>query len=140
MTVTIWANGDAVEVAAGDKGPAGAPAAIGLSFAFAGPLLNGEPPLPGYLPTAGSFSEANSGGYWDTAPTDTAAYLIYVKQPGGADVLFDTVTVSPAGVSHAFAASADGPNAYPGPAYFKCVPPGMTDPTLSGLVIFLGGP
>ena len=103
-------------------------------------MVAAEAALPGYMPTPGTFSAANSGGYFDVAPTGSVTFLIHMRQPGGAYTLFDTVTVSAAGVAHAFAASAGGPNPYPGPAYFKCEPPALADPTLEGLVIFLGGP
>ena len=121
----------------GDQGDQGFPSETGLLFAWSGVLNTVESPIPGVMSTPGVFSAVSSALSYEVAATNVSAFLIYMRPTtGGSLALFATATFSSTGASIVLA----GDGTYPAGAYFKCVPPVSTDPTLFGPTILLAGP
>ena len=127
---------DIIQSPSGPAGPAGAAGQTGLLFSWAGLITTGEPALPGVMPSAGSFSAANSSGSSEVPATASSVFQVTMRPPGGGFSSFATVTFTAGGAVVAFA----GSGAYVAGAYFKCLPPATPDVSLFGATILLGGP
>ena len=117
-------------------GPQGAPSQVGLLFSFPGYISQGEPAVPGSVPTQGAYSVAGSLLDCEVGASTPSAFPIYMRPPGGSFSLFAMATFAPGGNAIVFT----GSGAYPAGAYFKCQPPAAPDAQLYGPTIVLGGP
>lgn len=119
------------------SGPPGAGAGYGAEFAWPGPTISGEAPLPHTERDAGTITAPNLTGSCEVAASAPAVFQAFVDL-GAGFVLAFTATFSPtSGLGPpAFAISV---TAYPAGARFKCVPPASADATLYGAsIVFFG--